>query len=49
MIWDLSTWQVTNKNMTGTLMYYLTHTVSGHIDISQKLKNEGKVKNTSQL
>ncbi|XP_034655864.1 uncharacterized protein LOC117893379 [Drosophila subobscura] len=23
---------VTNKNMTGTLMYYLTHTVSGHID-----------------
>ncbi|KAM8710503.1 hypothetical protein ACLKA7_017166 [Drosophila subpalustris] len=23
---------VTNKNMTGTLMYYLTHTVSSHID-----------------
>ncbi|XP_017860670.1 PREDICTED: uncharacterized protein LOC108612303 [Drosophila arizonae] len=23
---------VTNKNMTGTLLYYLTHTVSGHID-----------------
>ncbi|XP_017839995.1 ionotropic receptor 75a [Drosophila busckii] len=23
---------VTNKNMTGTLMYYLTHTVSRHID-----------------
>ncbi|XP_068142268.1 ionotropic receptor 75a [Drosophila tropicalis] len=23
---------VTNKNMTGTLMYYLTHPVSGHID-----------------
>ncbi|XP_064546145.1 ionotropic receptor 75a [Drosophila montana] len=23
---------VTNKNMTGTLLYYLTHTVSSHID-----------------